>query len=97
MRLSRLGVLEKFAYNSAKNVNPAELYLQPYTYRARIDDDHVPFMQRNVPVIHLIPSPFPEVWHKQIDDRRAIDMVTVENLQKIFRLFVLEYLHIVIE
>ncbi|CAG8579469.1 4005_t:CDS:2 [Paraglomus brasilianum] len=28
-----------------------------------IEDDHVPFLQRGVPVIHLISWPFPHVWH----------------------------------
>lgn len=29
-----------------------------------IGDDHVPFMHRGVSVLHLIPEPFPSVWHK---------------------------------
>lgn len=29
-----------------------------------IDDDHRPFMQRGVPIFHVIPTPFPSVWHK---------------------------------
>jgi len=28
-----------------------------------IDDDHRPFLHRGVPILHLIPSPFPSVWH----------------------------------
>lgn len=28
-----------------------------------IGDDHVPFMQRGVSVLHVISSPFPRVWH----------------------------------
>jgi hypothetical protein len=29
-----------------------------------VDDDHRPFLQRGVPILHLIPLPFPKVWHK---------------------------------
>lgn len=29
-----------------------------------VDDDHKPFLQRGVPVFHVIPIPFPDVWHK---------------------------------
>lgn len=29
-----------------------------------IDDDHRPFMHRGVPIFHVIPTPFPHVWHK---------------------------------
>jgi glutaminyl-peptide cyclotransferase len=34
------------------------------SYQAHIDDDHVPFLIRGVPVLHLIPWPFPDNWHK---------------------------------
>jgi hypothetical protein len=28
-----------------------------------IEDDHLPFVERGVPVVHLIAAPFPSVWH----------------------------------
>lgn len=28
-----------------------------------ISDDHVPFLQRGVSILHVIASPFPRVWH----------------------------------
>lgn len=28
-----------------------------------IEDDHLPFMHAGVPIVHLIPVPFPPVWH----------------------------------
>jgi hypothetical protein len=28
-----------------------------------IEDDHIPFLQRGVSVLHLITNPFPRVWH----------------------------------
>lgn len=60
----------------------------------QIEDDHIPFLKRNVPILHIIPIPFPEVWHQKSDNGDAIDMITVENLMKIFRIFILEYLQI---
>lgn len=30
---------------------------------AFIEDDHLPFIQKGVSVLHLIASPFPRVWH----------------------------------
>jgi len=47
-----------------------------------------------VPILHLIPVPFPSVWHTEDDNRKAVNMATVENLNKILRLFVVEYLHL---
>jgi glutaminyl-peptide cyclotransferase len=47
-----------------------------------------------VPILHLIPVPFPSVWHTEDDNRNAVNIPTVENLNKILRLFVAEYLHL---
>lgn len=29
-----------------------------------IEDDHLPFLRLGVSVLHVIPNPFPKVWHK---------------------------------
>lgn len=29
-----------------------------------IEDDHLPFIAEGVPVLHVIPTPFPNVWHR---------------------------------
>ena len=57
-----------------------------------IEDDHIPFMQRGVPVLHVIPSPFPDVWHTNADNKKALDYTTIDDLSKILRVFVAEYL-----
>ena len=59
-----------------------------------IEDDHIPFKRRGVPILHLISSPFPNVWHKIGDNRNALDFNRIANFNKILRLFVAEYLHI---
>lgn len=58
-----------------------------------IEDDHLPFLRRNVDIVHVIPSPFPSVWHTPRDDITALDFNTIENLNKILRVFVAQYLH----
>lgn len=88
-KLASLRKLESYSYG-----HPAQAYFQPYSMEANIQDDHIPFLDRNVPVLHLIPYPFPKVWHKPSDNRDNIDMSTVENLNKILRTFVASYLHI---
>lgn len=47
-RLSRAGALEKYGYSSASSTDPAQVYFQPYSFRAGIEDDHIPFLRRNV-------------------------------------------------
>lgn len=48
----------------------------------------------DTPILHLIPYPFPIVWHKSSDNRNNIDLKTTENINKILRIFVASYLHI---
>ncbi|KAE8601936.1 hypothetical protein XENTR_v10013839 [Xenopus tropicalis] len=80
--------------NLLKN-HPSEVQYFQSGFRARpVLDDHVPFLQRGVPILHLIPSPFPEVWHTMEDNEENLDSATIENLNKILQVFVLEYLNI---
>ncbi|GCF01198.1 hypothetical protein ZYGM_001415 [Zygosaccharomyces mellis] len=44
-----------------------------------IDDDHIPFYRAGVPVLHLIPWPFPPVWHTLQDD---FDHLQQEEIDK---------------
>ncbi|XP_059799566.1 glutaminyl-peptide cyclotransferase isoform X1 [Balaenoptera ricei] len=69
-------------------------YFQNYGYGGVIQDDHIPFLRKGVPVLHLIPSPFPEVWHTMDDNEENLDRTTIDNLNKILKVFVLEYLHL---
>ncbi|ORE02438.1 glutaminyl-peptide cyclotransferase, isoform CRA_b [Rhizopus microsporus var. microsporus] len=65
------------------------------TFRGEsIGDDHVPFLQRGVNVLHLIPYPFPYVWHTRADTAECIDQSVVENYAALFRAFTAEYLEI---
>uniref|UniRef100_A0A8D8BXW9 Glutaminyl-peptide cyclotransferase n=1 Tax=Culex pipiens TaxID=7175 RepID=A0A8D8BXW9_CULPI len=93
-RLDQAGHLERYTYSSVAPNQQTVRYFQPHSYSAYIEDDHIPFLQRNVPILHIIPSPFPEVWHKLGDDGSAVDMNTVQNLIKVFRVFVAEYLQL---
>ncbi|KAI7893589.1 uncharacterized protein EV154DRAFT_416578 [Mucor mucedo] len=59
-----------------------------------IGDDHVPFLTRGVNILHMIPHPFPSVWHNRGDNADCIDQAVVENLAVIFRTFAAEYLEL---
>ncbi|KAG8583172.1 hypothetical protein GDO81_008304 [Engystomops pustulosus] len=85
-RLHNLGLLKN---------HPSELLYFPSSFRVRqVDDDHVPFLQRGVPILHLIPAPFPHVWHTFEDNEENLDPLTTDNINKILHVFVLEYLNI---
>eukprot|EP00092_Neocalanus_flemingeri_P006188 GFUD01006660.1.p1 GENE.GFUD01006660.1~~GFUD01006660.1.p1 ORF type:complete len:350 (-),score=54.64 GFUD01006660.1:163-1212(-) len=66
----------------------------PLQQPAGIEDDHIPFKHRGVPILHLIAIPFPPAWHKIGDNRDSLDFPRMANLNKILRVFVAEYLHL---
>ncbi|KAI8816323.1 uncharacterized protein EV422DRAFT_546284 [Fimicolochytrium jonesii] len=62
----------------------------------QIEDDHVPFLKRGVPIVHVIPQVFPRVWHTLADSSEAIVPEIVADYALIFRVFVAEYLGLVV-
>ena len=57
-----------------------------------VQDDHVPFMARGVEILHMIPTPFPRVWHEMDDDAEHLDMPTVLDWAKLITAFVGEWM-----
>ncbi|KAE9968611.1 hypothetical protein EG328_007353 [Venturia inaequalis] len=63
-----------------------------YWMGGMVEDDHLPFMARGVEVLHLIPSPFPDVWHTPQDDGEHLDMDTTEDWAKLVTAFAAEWM-----
>ncbi|XP_008850271.1 glutaminyl-peptide cyclotransferase-like protein isoform X1 [Nannospalax galili] len=83
-RLHRLNLLQS---------HPQEvMYFQPGEPPSYVEDDHIPFLQRGVPVLHLIATPFPTVWHTPADTEANLHPPTVHNLSRILAVFLAEYL-----
>ncbi|XP_078389445.1 glutaminyl-peptide cyclotransferase-like isoform X1 [Cetorhinus maximus] len=83
-RLHNLGLLQ---------LHPLEVtYFNGNTYYGPIEDDHVPFLRKGVPILHLISTPFPRVWHTMDDTAENLHPPTIENLCKILSVFLMEYL-----
>lgn len=55
-------------------------------------DDHVPFLNRGVSVLHVIPSPFPWFWHKMEDDGEHLDGPTVRDWARLVTAFIAEWM-----
>jgi len=75
-------------------ISKGSVMLKDQFLRAGIEDDHIPFKRRGVPILHLIAYPFPKAWHKMGDDKRSLDFTLIENLNMILRVFVAEYIDI---
>ncbi|PWN50338.1 hypothetical protein IE53DRAFT_406215 [Violaceomyces palustris] len=86
-RLSKLGLLYP-----AGRVDPSPSFFTDRKSFGGIEDDHLPFLANGVPILHIIPSPFPSVWHKLSDNADALDYPTVYAWSMILRVFVSEYL-----
>lgn len=83
-RLHRQGLLTS---------HPSEqTYFRKDVYLGPVQDDHIPFLHRGVPVLHVIATPFPKFWHTLDDNEENMHRPTVENLTKIMAVFLAEYL-----
>ncbi|KAF8350538.1 glutaminyl-peptide cyclotransferase-like protein [Amanita rubescens] len=96
----RLGEIGAFAYDSEQSMAPGrwKSFFRPRSpddlNYENIGDDHLPFLQRGVSVLHLIAEPFPHVWHTIQDDASALDLPTLRRWNVLMRVFVSEYLHL---
>ncbi|KAI8993600.1 hypothetical protein BDB01DRAFT_716259 [Pilobolus umbonatus] len=94
-RLRKMSLLNMVSSKTGQKMNSYFNPYHEYTYQGQfIQDDHVPFLQRGINVLHMIVSPFPHVWHTAADDASCIDPSVVENLSIIFRCFLAEYLEL---
>ncbi|PAA87409.1 hypothetical protein BOX15_Mlig013802g1 [Macrostomum lignano] len=69
-------------------------FFQPVVRYGQIEDDHVPFRQRKVPVVHIIAVPFPPVWHNINDNADNINWDQSEDIGAIVQLWTAEMLHL---
>jgi len=63
-------------------------------YGGYVADDHVPFMRRGVNIFHVIPSPFPAVWHTMDDDGAHLDVPTIRDWARIMTAYVGEWMNL---
>lgn len=90
-RMRELDILET---KSAKPFLPESDKTPDRFSRSYIDDDHAPFLHRGVEVLHMIPTPFPAVWHKIEDDGEHLDLPTVRDWARITTAFVVDWMSI---
>ena len=91
-RLRELGVLETKPRTGSFLPDRAKRSYQ-FTM-GYVLDDHVPFMERGVDILHVIPTPFPPVWHTMDDDGAHLDIPTIRDWAKIMAVFVAEWMEL---
>lgn len=89
-RMRKLGLLE--SKPSDPFLPDANKTTQAFSNWRAVSDDHLPFMHRGVDILHIIPSPFPKVWHKMEDDGKHLDLATVRDWAKIVTAFTAQWM-----
>ncbi|KAI0126559.1 peptidase family M28 [Xylariales sp. AK1849] len=90
-RLRELGLLQ----STPRNPFLPDSNKKPNQFtRGYIEDDHIPFMIRGVPILHVIPTPFPPTWHTMYDDGEHLDIGTVDDWAKIVIAFAAEWMEL---
>ena len=91
-RLRSLGVFRtsKLREDGLNNFLPAS-NKKNFAWTEGIGDDHIPFLRRGVEVLHIIPSPFPSVWHTMDDSGENLDMDTVIDWATLTTAFAAEW------
>ncbi|KAK6068846.1 glutaminyl-peptide cyclotransferase [Seiridium cupressi] len=90
-RMRKLGLLQS---TPIKPFLPESRKVPNQFARGYIEDDHIPFLVRGVPILHIIPNPFPTVWHTMNDDGEHLDIVTLDDWAKIVTGFVAEWMEL---
>ena len=94
-RLRDLGVMKTGKRPSSKQFLPeADKTSAQFGWGGGIQDDHIPFLKRGVEVLHIIPVPFPKVWHTMDDDGEHLDMDTVNDWATLATAFAAEWLEL---
>ncbi|XP_055841752.1 glutaminyl-peptide cyclotransferase isoform X2 [Episyrphus balteatus] len=89
---SSLSAIEQ-SLNKQKQLEGHNLMFMRKYASGYVDDDHRPFLQQNVPILHLISTPFPKQWHTADDNAENLHWPSIRNFNKILRVFVYEYLN----
>ena len=72
-RLKKLSLLNKISMKTGKRMQSFFNPQHQYTYQGQyIQDDHLPFLQRGINVLHIISSPFPDVWHTEAVSQKSL-------------------------
>ncbi|XP_034483809.1 glutaminyl-peptide cyclotransferase-like [Drosophila innubila] len=68
-----------------------QLFYKLKDHDSDFDDDHYSFLEAGVPVMHVVPHTYPEVWHQEEDNFENLHWPSVHNMNAIMTRFVYDY------
>uniref|UniRef100_A0A183I978 glutaminyl-peptide cyclotransferase n=1 Tax=Soboliphyme baturini TaxID=241478 RepID=A0A183I978_9BILA len=69
-----------------------QIFKRDMLFGYAVEDDHLPFFERGVKIVHLIPAHFPSVWHTLNDTASSLYWPVIDQLAVILRVFTARYL-----
>ncbi|SGZ41414.1 uncharacterized protein HGUI_03615 [Hanseniaspora guilliermondii] len=72
--------IDKALFNEATSLLFEDKYVGDDIF---IDDDHVPFKNKGVLCLHLLPLPFPSFWHTQQDNFDSLDIKKIRRVSQV--------------
>ncbi|GAV55407.1 hypothetical protein ZYGR_0AV00380 [Zygosaccharomyces rouxii] len=85
----RLASLESMLFTSSPQLDSMDHSILQLNGPS-IDDDHIPFYRAGVPVLHLIPWPFPSFWHTLQDDFDHLQQKEIDKWAILLSEFLIE-------
>ncbi|GAB7358509.1 hypothetical protein MBLNU230_g2572t1 [Neophaeotheca triangularis] len=93
-KLREAGVFKSAADSTTPFLYEADKKDNDMWFGGRVEDDHLPFLLRGVEILHIIPAPFPAVWHKMEDDGEHLDIATTEDWAVLVTAFAAEWMEL---
>jgi glutaminyl-peptide cyclotransferase len=88
-----LSRIERHLRNKNMLKKKTQYYFRGHYGLFGVDDDHTPFLNENVPIIHLVPFPFPTQWHTAKDNIENLNKSNIHDMRIILKCFLLELLN----
>ena len=60
----------------------------------QVEDDHKPFLSQKVPILHIIPHPFPRNWHQAGDLVENLNQHRIQDMRLIMKYFLIKILKV---
>ncbi|KAH8366243.1 hypothetical protein KR093_010889, partial [Drosophila rubida] len=89
---TRMADIEHQLRTAGRLSNCHQLFHKLKDHYSDIEDDHYPFLMEGVPVMHVVPHTFPDVWHTESDTLQNLHFPTIRNMNLIITEFIYEYL-----
>ena len=81
---------DSFLLNSNETASKkTPFFMNADGFHILVDDDHKPFemLFPSLKILHLIPVPYPDVWHTIADNKDSLDQQVIYKWQQLLTLF----------